>query len=271
MSLMKRKTSLHRRCPCLAVFTLALVLAATAGATEPEPVLEPDLSFRNVVVHPETPTVVEMSSTDVNRVTCAEPIQDVVYSAEKGVSVRFLDREAFVKFLVRKKGTETLYATEPTELYVVCGGAVYTLIAQPRRIPPPPIRLAAPKGDAVRENRAHLGGLPRELKLVTLIREAYTGELPESYLVRPLNRPVALSPNLTVVVRRLVVVEGEGLQVKELHVTAKPEGGERHLAEPLFADPALGPERKAAVAIEKTNLQPGETTRVFVVELAQGS
>jgi conjugal transfer pilus assembly protein TraK len=259
----------------LVAFALGLILAASAGAAEPEPVPEPDLPFRNVVVHPETPTVVEMSSTDVNRVTCAEPIQDVVYSAEKGVSVRFLDREAFVKFLVRKKGTETIHATDPTELYVVCGGAVYTLIAQPRRIPPPPIRLAAPKGDAVRENREHLAGLPRELKLVTLIREAYTGELPESYLVRALNRPVALSPDLTVVVRRLVVVEGEGLQVKELHVTAKPEpkpdGVERRLAEPLFADPALGPERKAAVAIEKTNLQPGETTRVFVVELAQGS
>ncbi|MDF1554844.1 MAG: type-F conjugative transfer system secretin TraK [Deferrisomatales bacterium] len=267
---MKRTTPLHRWRVLLTVCALALILAAAAGAAEPEPSADPDLRFRNVVVHPETPTVVEMSSTDVNRVTCSEPIQDVVYSAEKGVSVRFLDREAFVKFLVRKKGTETLHATEPTELYVVCGGAVYTLIAQPRRVPPPPIRLAAPKGDAVRENREHLAGLPRELKLVTLIREAYTGELPESYLVRPVNRTVDLSAGLTVVVRRLVLVEGEGLQVKELHVTAGSDGGERHLAEHLFADPALGPERKAAVAIEKTNLQPGETTRVFVVELAQG-
>ncbi len=137
--------------------------------------------------------------------------------------------------------------------------------------PPPPIRLAVPKGDTVRENREHLGGLPRELQLVTLIREVYTGELPESYLVRPVNRAVFLSPDLTVVIRRLVVVEGEGLQVKELHVTARAEGGEQQLAEHLFADPALGPERKAAVAIVKTHLQPGETTRVFVVELSQGS
>lgn len=271
MSPAKRRTPLHRWRPCLTVWALAIALTATAGAEEPEASADPDLRFRNVVVHPESPTVVEMSSTDVNRVTCSEPIQDVVYSAEKGVSVRFLDREAFVKFLVRKKGTETLHATDPTELYVVCGGAVYTLIAQPRKIPPPPIRLAAPKGDAVRENRAHLAGLPRELKLVTLIREAYTGELPDSYLVRPVNRTVALAPDLTVVVRRLVLVEGEGLQVKELHVTARPQGGERHLAEHLFTNPALGPERKVAVAIEKTNLHPGETTRVLVVELAQGS
>lgn len=266
---LRNRTPLHPL--CLAACVLAVFLTATAGAAEPEASADPDLRFRNVVVHPETPTVVEMSTTDVNRVTCSEPIQDVVYSAEKGVSVRFLDREAFVKFLVRKKGTETLYATDPTELYVVCGGAVYTLIAQPRKIPPPPIRLAAPKGDAVRENREHLGGLPRELKLVTLIREAYTGELPESYLVRPVNRPIALAPDLTVVVRRLVLVEGEGLQVKELHVTAGPQEGERHLAEHLFTNPALGPERKVAVAIEKTNLHPGETTRVLVVELAQGS
>jgi len=86
----------------LAVCALGLLLAGTAGAAEPAPPADPDLPFRSVVVHPETPTVVEMSSTDVNRVTCSEPIQDVVYSAEKGVSVRFLDREAFVKFLVRK-------------------------------------------------------------------------------------------------------------------------------------------------------------------------
>ena len=65
--------------------------------------------------------------------------------------------------------------------------------------------------------------------------------------------------------------EGEGLQIKELHVTAAPGGGAQQLTERLFTDPALGPERKTAVAIAKTNLQPGETSRVFVVELSQGS
>jgi len=268
---------------------LAFVLGAAAAQAQdppPDPPQETDRPAtrrlgpaerfsplpEGVVVQPETPTVVEMSSTDVNRVSCPVAITDVVYSAEKGVTVRFIDREAFVKFLVTRKGAEVAYATNPTELYVVCGGSVYTLIAQPRKIPPAPIRLAPSKVSSVEENRQRLGSLPGEAKLIRILREVATGEIPASYLVRPIRRRVELSADLEVVLHRLIEIEGEGLQVKELRVTAKPSAGPGavRLREPVFATNALGPERKAAVAIEKTDLGPGEETRVIVVELRQG-
>lgn len=248
------------------ILALGASLACTLSAAS-EPVIEPKQMFQSIFIPAETSTVVEMSNTDVNRITCPVPVTDVVYSVEKGVNVRFLDREVFVKFLVIKKGNEEFHATQPTEFYVVCGEAVYTIIAQPRKAPPRPIRLLAGKGGAIEENRARLQGLPLELKLVQLVREAYSGTLPETYSETNPALTINIFRDLETLVQRIYDVEGEGLRIKELSVTAgKNKDQPLILSEKLFASNALGPERKLAVAIEKTNLKPGESTRVILIE-----
>ena len=91
-----------------------------APAAPPEPVEKPkspkgarrSSSTRNspfdfVTVLPEISQTVELSNTDVNRFICTDNIQDVVYSKEKGVVVKYSGKNAFVKFqIVLKRGEE---------------------------------------------------------------------------------------------------------------------------------------------------------------------
>jgi len=57
----------------------------------------------NSYVLPEVTTQTEMSSSDINRIVCQTDIKDVIFSKEKGVSVKISGRDAFVKFLITKK------------------------------------------------------------------------------------------------------------------------------------------------------------------------
>jgi len=93
---------------------------------------------------PETTTSIVFSNRDVNRIICqAGPIKDVVFSQEKGISVKTSASNAFVKFLM--SGDENAggltYSDTPSEIYVVCGpdNDVYTLIAEPEISRPRPL------------------------------------------------------------------------------------------------------------------------------------
>jgi hypothetical protein len=78
-------------------------------------------------ITPEGPSHVVLSSSDINRLICPVDIKDAIYSKEKGLTVRLSGQNAFVKFLVMKKDGKDLYATTPSELYVVCGESVYKI------------------------------------------------------------------------------------------------------------------------------------------------
>jgi len=86
-------------------------------------------------VTPEIPAAVRLSAQDINRVTCQSgEIRDVVYSKEKGMTVTFAGKDAYIKYKYIKKSDKTIYPTV-TEMYIVCGEATYNLIAVPESIP----------------------------------------------------------------------------------------------------------------------------------------
>jgi len=219
-----------------------------------------------VIILPEVAQSVELSSSDVNRITCQGEIRDVIYSKEKGIVVKFSGRDAFVKFRTGLKDGKATYSTTPSEIFIVCGDNVYSLIAVPRRIPARSVRLSPGKMENVRKNRSLLGALPFEKKVLAAIRSLYTEEIPESFTVSTLNRRIDLFRDLDLVLARIAVVEGEGFQVKEYRGVIgqgskdKIEFGEKDfLRSEISANPI-------AVSLDRLVLKKGEILRVFVVE-----
>lgn len=273
-----KKNMLEKKAEMLLVLTLAVSILGTVGiacgqegnitenrqaAGIPIATLPAEGA---VTIMPEVTQPIELSSSDVNRITCQGEIRDVVYSKEKGIAVKFSGRDAFVKFRTGLKDGKTMYSTTPSEIFVVCGDNVYSLIAVPKRIPARSIRLSPGKMETIRKNRSLLGALPFEKKVLTAIRSLYTEEIPESFTVSTPNRRIDLFRDLDLVLARIAVVEGEGIQVKEYRGTLasgdkdKIELGEKDfLRNEISTDPI-------AVSLDRLVLKKGEILRVFVVE-----
>jgi conjugal transfer pilus assembly protein TraK len=273
-----KKNMLEKKVGMLLVLTLAVFVLGSAGIASsqeenvPENRETADVQITKlpaegaVTVMPEVAQPVELSSSDVNRITCQGEIKDVVYSREKGITVKFSGRDAFVKFRTGLKDGKTTYSTTPSEIFVVCGDNVYSLIAVPKRIPARSIRLSPGKTENIRKNRSLFGALPFEKKILLAIRSLYTEEIPESFTVSTPNKRIDLFRDLDLVLARVAVVEGEGIQVKEYRGTIagankdRIELGEKDLLRnEISTDPI-------AVSLDRLILKKGEILRVFVVE-----
>lgn len=214
-------------------------------------------------IKPETPIEVELSSSDVNRITCAGPISDLIYSQEKGIEGQFNGNNAFIKYKLMRQGGEDSYATKPTELYVMCDGEVYTLIAYPNRRSAVTLKLSSPKAA---KGSLTFAGMPYERKVVQLVQEGYKGVYPEDYKIVEENREITLSPDVRVIHKRTVDVEDENLRLKVFYITGNPAQGKTlEMTERDFLLPVIG-QQIAALAIEDHTLPLGSMTRMFVVE-----
>ncbi len=222
-------------------------------------------------ITPEGPSHVVLSSSDINRIICPTDIRDTVYSKEKGLTVRLSGQNAFVKFLVMKKDGKDLYATTPSELYVVCGDNVYTMIAVPRRIPAQTVQLSAGKADLIRKNMRLFSEVPFEKKIITIVRKIYTANVPNSFTVRKIGKPYPLFQGLSLVLHSIITIDGEGLTVKEYRARIMDGSKENSvtLREKDFLTTELA-QRPVAVSIDTMNLKRGETSRIFVVERTGG-
>jgi len=222
-------------------------------------------------VTPEGTIQVPLSNSDVNRIICPAEIKDVVYSKEKGMTVKLSDTNAFVKFLVMKKDGRDLYTSSPSELYVACGDAIYTLIALPKRIPAQTVQLVPGKVDSMKKNMALFGEMPFEKKVVAIIKKLSTDSPLDTFTVEMVNKPFAAFKDLDLVLYQVVAIDGEGLRVKEYR--ARIRNGSRsaamYLREKDFLRADLA-EQAVAVSIDVMNLKKGETARVFIVERVQG-
>jgi conjugal transfer pilus assembly protein TraK len=243
------------------ILAAGLLFPATLMAMEPGAAGE---SWPTVVL-PEVTTRIRLSNSDVNRIVCADDIRDVVYSQEKGVVVRIAGKNAFVKFTVTKKGRELLYSETPSELHVVCGEAIYSLVAIPQRVPAQTIQLSTGQKERVRKNLALFEGLPFEKKVLKIVRDTYAEEIPESFVIRAVNRKVDLFQEIGLTLRREIIVEGEGFRVLEYAASLKAEQKELRLSEKAFLRKELT-ENPVAIAIDEPLLRPGETARIFIVE-----
>lgn len=273
-----KKNMLERKAGMLLVLTLAVSVLGSAGIASsqeenvPENRETADVQFTklpaegSVTVMPEVAQPVELSSSDVNRITCQGEIKDVVYSREKGITVKFSGRDAFVKFRTGLKDGKTTYSTTPSEIFVVCGDNVYSLIALPKRIPARSIRLSPGKTENIRKNRSLFGALPFEKKVLSAIRSLYTEEIPESFTLSTPNKRIDLFRDLDLVLARVAVVEGEGIQVKEYRGTLADGDKDRiELGEKDFLRNEISTD-PIAVSLDRLVLKKGEILRAFVVE-----
>jgi len=220
---------------------------------------------------PETATKVRMSNSDVNRIVCPGNIKDVIFSREKGLTVKIDGHNAFLKFLITKKRNKKIYVTTPSEIYVVCDGDVYSIIAMPKRIPAQTIRLSSGRKEKIRENNLLFSGLPFETRILSLIKRVYTEDIPESFDVELTDRKYSLYEGIGLTLRRIVTVEGEGIRVKEYVAEMLQNGGkssakEIELSEKDFLKTGLTV-NPIAISIDMMNLKEGDTARVFIVEL----
>ena len=215
------------------------------------------------LVSPEIPTAVKLSNMDINRIVCPGPMNDLIFSREKGMTGHFSGNNAFIKFKIEDIGEELIYADTQSELFIVCDNTVYSLLVTPAEIPSVTLRLAAPKGDSFRKNISHYQNLPLEKQALQLIREAYANTWPENYRIVSSTEIIPLSPELETRLVQTIEVDGVGLRLKKFQVTSLAK--ERiDLDEKIFLaagiDPAI-----LAVAVEEHGLEQNQTTRVFVV------
>lgn len=218
-----------------------------------------------VVVPPEVSTTIRLSSSDLNRISCPAEIKEALTSTEKGVTIKITGKDAFVKFKVTKRGDKMVYSSTPTEVYVVCGDETYSMIAFPQRIPSQTIRLSSGKEKKIKENISLYSGLPFEKKLLKVIREVFTEQIPDSYTVTREVKRFDAYKEIRVTLRRTVDIEGEGLRVKEYEVALKEGILQFKMNEKMFIRTELA-ENPVAVSLERHLLRVGDTSRLFVVE-----
>ena len=230
-----------------------------------------DISSPDIVVLPETVKAIEMNNTGYNRIQCSGPIQDIVPSEEKVVTAKYLGNNAFVKFKYLVKDGKPVYVTKPVEMSIVCDGEVYTIVGVPRSLrSSPTIRLSGGGMKKIKQNASVFGGMPLIKKCVHFVKMAYTDNLPKSFDVTPLNKPMDLYKGLRLVLKTLVTVAGEGVQLKEYSVVnvSKDNIG---LTEKDFLKPELTTQPLfISFGPPKFNLKPGDSIRIFIVERTGG-
>lgn len=223
-----------------------------------------------VSVTPEISTKILLSSSDVNRIVCSSGgVKDVMFSQEKGISVSMSGNSAFVKFSIAQNQMDNskLYANLPIEMFVVCSdNNVYSIIAQPQKIPAQTIQLVDNK-DNIHDNIAIFESIPLETKIAKLIRFAYNGEIPSSFSVNAVNNQISVFKDVDIFFRHEVSVPGEGLKLKEFVLSLKNPFPDIELKfkETDFLVPELT-RTPLAISLEPKPLSGSALVRLFIVE-----
>lgn len=217
------------------------------------------------VVLPEVTTNIRLSSSDMNRIACPSDIKEALTSTEKGASIKITGKDAFVKFkVIKKPDGKFTYLTTPTEIYVVCGEETFSMIGFPQRIPSQTIRLSSGKEKKIKENLSLYSGLPFEKKMLKAIREVYTENIPDSYSVSRPEKQFKSFKEISLSLKRIVEIEGEGLRIKEFEAALKGTVPFK-MSEKMFLRPEVA-ENPIAISLERHVLRPSEPARVFIVE-----
>ncbi|MFY9270799.1 MAG: type-F conjugative transfer system secretin TraK [Candidatus Manganitrophaceae bacterium] len=223
-----------------------------------------------ITVLPETTAPVEMSSSDINRVTCPGSIKDVIVSEEKGLIVRSEAKDVFIKFPLSRKGNETVYATAPADMIIICNGEIYNLILIPKRIPPRKVHLVSGPSEKIKTNLSLLGALPFEKKIVDLIKSVYTERIPFSFSKKTMNQKIDLFNELNMTLVQIVWAQGEGLRVKEYRAELADPNTERlELNRSQFLRKEMS-SRPVGITVKPETLKKGDMARILIVEQTGG-
>jgi len=234
----------------------------------------PAVLAQSVIALPDQTSRIQLSNRDVNHVVCqGGEIDEVKFSAEKGLSVERGGSDAWIKFLVLETedtgfagglGKTRTYVTAPSEFFVSCNGAIYPLYADPADIPAQTVTLMPGASQRARANDALLGPLVEEERAVGIALAILQDRVPASFSeVAPSRQHLTLAnlPNVSLDERRRLEVEGAGLTVSEYLVHA---GQALTLEEPYFLDSALGSDI-FAITLDRLTLGLNDTARLIVV------
>lgn len=229
---------------------------------------------QSIAALPDQTSRIRLSNRDVNHIVCVGgDIEDVKFSAEKGLAVERGGSDAWVKFLVLETddmGAKTrTYVTTPSEFFVSCNGAIYPLYAEPAEIPAQTVTLVPGASQRARANDALLGPLVDEERAVGIVLALLQDRVPASFAeVAPSREPLALPdlPGVTIGERRRLAIEGAGLSASEYLVSSASAVS---LEERTFLDGAFGPDI-FAVTLDRLSLGPSESARLIIVRRSVG-
>lgn len=224
---------------------------------------------QTIAAMPDQTSRIRLSNRDVNHVVCqGGDIEDVRFSAEKGIAVERGGSDAWIKFLVHETddlGARTrTYATEPSEFFVACNGAIYPLYAEPSDIAAQTVVLMPGAAQRASANEALLAPMAEEERAVGITLAVLQDRVPASFSpVAPTRRRIALSavPGITLSERQRLEIDGSGLSMSEYLVTAETPTA---LDERDFIDSALGDDL-FALTFDRLNAGAGDTARLIAV------
>lgn len=215
------------------------------------------------IEHSEETQIVEVSKTDINRIVCPVEITSVIYSKEKDIEIKREGRNLFVKFLVRQiidpntGQVKNTILDIPRDLYVECGGKIFSLILIPKEVPPTTIILKADFSDLKKAYEFEKSFTEYEKMLVELIKKAYFETPPDGYKVKVKNTLVEEFKELSLILSK--VYEGATVSIEEYLIIAREDV---ELFEEMFIPYLKHP---LAITIVKPKLKAGEQTRMIVV------
>jgi conjugal transfer pilus assembly protein TraK len=244
-----------------AISGLALLLAMPASA-------------QTLHALPDQTSRIRLSNRDINHVVCeGGEIEDIKFSAEKGVAVEKGGSDAWIKFLAHEiddAGQITRsYVTQPSEFFVSCNGATYPLYAEPAEIPAQTVLLMPGARQRAQANNELMAALADEDRAVSITMALLDDRIPASFSeVAPAGRMIALPamPGVSITESRRVAIEGAALSASEYRIQA---GGAITLDERSLIDPAFG-SRIFAVTLDRVRLNAGESARLVVVRRGTG-
>lgn len=224
---------------------------------------------QSVAALPDQTSRIRLSNRDVNHVVCVGgEIEDVKFSAEKGLAVERGGSDAWIKFLVQEvddAGIKTRsFVTTPSEFFVSCNGAIYPLYAEPADIPAQTVTLVPGSAQRARANDALLAPLVEEERAVGIALAILQDRVPASFSeVAPGRARIAIAdqPQVEVTERRRLQVEGAGLYASEylVHAVAPATLDERDFLNPAFGDDIF------SLTLDRLILSQGDTARLIIV------
>ena len=236
--------------------------------TSSEALIQRLKKYKNVpqIVQDEDYQAVEISLKDVTRVVCFTNITRAIYSKEKAMEIKTVDRNAFIKNLPKEVvdpatgRTANEYDSRPKEVYLVCGDKTFSLLLIPKDIPANTIYLKSSyveKEKAVSFEKSN----DYENTILKLITSAYLENVPDGYDVDDIDKVLKEYQEIRLVHKRNYT--GIMFQIQEYVVIAKKE---LNINEITLLE-AISPKNPLAVSIVSPMLRPNEQSRVFIVRL----
>gem|GEM_PF-1783838 len=233
-----------------------------------ETLIERLKSFKNTpqIVEDEDHQAVEVSLKDVTRIVCFTNITRTVYSKEKGIEIKTVDKNAFIKNLPKEivepsSGRIAIeYDSRPKEVYIVCGDKTFSLLLIPKDIPANTIYLKSSYVDKEKAFSFEKSG-DYENMILKLIRSAYLEDIPEGYDVEDIGKVVREYQEVRLVHKRNYT--GIMFQVQEYVLIAIKE---LNINEITLLE-AVSPKNPLAVSIVSPVMRPNEQSRFFIVRL----